>query len=59
MSPKELRFMVDVGVGKKVERWLREAGYDVAAVREINPRASDNDILKLAVEDSRIVLTMD
>ena len=51
--------MVDVGVGKKVERWLREAGCDVAAVREIDPRAGDSEILKLAVEDSRIVLTMD
>lgn len=51
--------MVDVGVGKKVERWLREVGCDVAAVREINPRAGDREILKLAVEDFRIVLTMD
>lgn len=59
MTVTRLKFMVDVGVGKKVERWLREAGYDVAAVREINPRAGDREILKLAFEDSRIVLTMD
>jgi predicted nuclease of predicted toxin-antitoxin system len=59
MPAQELRFMVDVGVGRKVERWLREAGCDVAAVREIDPRAGDSDILKLSVEDSRIVLTMD
>jgi predicted nuclease of predicted toxin-antitoxin system len=59
MTATGLKFMVDVGVGKKVERWLREAGYDVAAVREIDPRAGDREILKLAVEDSRIVLTMD
>jgi len=55
----ELRFVVDVGVGKKVERYLREAGCDVTAIRDINPRASDTEILKLAVEESRIVLTMD
>ncbi len=42
-----------------MERWLREVGCDVAAVREIDPRAGDSEILKLAVEDSRIVLTMD
>ena len=59
MTATRLKFMVDVGVGKKVERWLREVGCDVAAVREINPRAGDREILKLAVEDFRIVLTMD
>ncbi|MFH1993985.1 MAG: DUF5615 family PIN-like protein [Pseudomonadota bacterium] len=59
MTATGLKFMVDVGVGKKVEQWLREAGCDVAAVREINPRASDSEILKLAIDDSQIVLTMD
>ena len=59
MSSEPLRFIVDVGVGKKVEGWLRAAGYDVASVRDVNPRASDDDILKKAVEEARIVLTMD
>lgn len=59
MSSDNMRFIVDVGVGKKVEGWLREAGFDVVSVRDINPRASDSDILKLAVEECRIVLTMD
>ncbi len=53
------RFMVDVGVGKKVEQWLRDAGHSIIAVRDINSRASDSEILKRAVEDYRIVLTMD
>jgi predicted nuclease of predicted toxin-antitoxin system len=59
MTLPELRFMVDVGVGKKVEQWLLDAGYDVASIREIDPRASDSEILKRAFEDFRIVLTMD
>ncbi len=59
MAPEKLRFIVDVGVGKEVEQWLQAAGHDVTAVREINPRASDSEILKLAVHESRIVLTMD
>jgi len=59
MGPINLRFMVDVGVGKKVEQWLHEAGCDVTAVREINPRAGDSEILKWAVDESRIILTMD
>jgi hypothetical protein len=32
-----LKFLVDVGVGRKVEKWLKENGYDVKAVRDINP----------------------
>ncbi len=59
MLPSALRFIVDVGVSKKVEQYLRDTGCDVTAVREVNPRASDSEMLKLAVEDSRIVMTMD
>jgi predicted nuclease of predicted toxin-antitoxin system len=55
----QLRFLVDVGVGRKVERWLIENGYDVSAVRDTNPKASDIDILEKAVSESRIVITMD
>jgi len=54
-----LRFLVDVGVGKQVEKWLKEKGYDVKAVRDINPRAKDIEILKLAIAESRMIITMD
>lgn len=50
---------MDVGVGKKVEKWLREHGYNVKCVRDINPRMSDKEILKIAVSEKRIVITMD
>lgn len=55
----QLRFLVDVGVGRKVERWLMENGYDASAVRDIDPKAKDVDILKIAASESRIVITMD
>jgi len=54
-----LKFLVDVGVGKKVEKWLLENGYDVKSVRDINPKAKDSEILNLAVLESRMVITMD
>jgi predicted nuclease of predicted toxin-antitoxin system len=54
-----LKFLVDVGVGKKVEKWLEENGYDVKAVRDINPKAKDSEILTLAVAEGRMVITMD
>lgn len=55
----ELKFLVDVGVGKKVEKWFTSHGYDVISVREINPKMEDKEILNLAVSESRMVITMD
>jgi predicted nuclease of predicted toxin-antitoxin system len=51
--------MIDVGVGKKVELWLREQGYDVKTVRSFDPKAEDVEILKIAESESRMVVTMD
>ncbi len=54
-----VKFLVDVGVGKKVEIFLKEAGYDVLPIREVNTRAQDIEILRLAVEEKRLIVTMD
>lgn len=54
-----MKFLVDVGVGRKVEKWLSENRYDVTSVRDINPKAKDIDILNLAVAENRMVITMD
>ena len=59
MKNRELKFLVDVGVGKKVETWLRETGHDVKGIRELNPSMSDRDILRLAGSEKRLVITMD
>ena len=53
------KFIVDVGVGKVVEEWLRQSGYDARAVRELDPRMRDTEILALAAREQRIVVTMD
>jgi len=55
----QVKFLVDVGVSKAVEEWLRSEGYDVVTVRELDPRMPDVDILDEAVRESRLVLTMD
>ncbi len=39
---------VDVGVGNKVEVWLDSQGFDTKAVRDFNPRMTDNEILQRA-----------
>jgi predicted nuclease of predicted toxin-antitoxin system len=54
-----LKFLIDVGVGRKVEHWLIENGYDAKFVRDINPKAKDSEILSIAVIESRMVITMD
>jgi predicted nuclease of predicted toxin-antitoxin system len=59
MKQNKPKFLVDVNVGKKVEKWLLENKYDLKAVRDIDPRMIDRDILKIAVSENRMVITMD
>ncbi|MCU0353921.1 MAG: DUF5615 family PIN-like protein [Cytophagales bacterium] len=53
-----LKFVADVGVGKSVEMYLQKSGYEVIAVRDINPSMPDLDILRLATEEGTMVITM-
>ena len=59
MEQKKLKFLIDLGVGKKVERWLSNQGYDATSVRDIDLRLPDKEILKIAVSEKRMVVTMD
>ena len=59
MSAGELKFLVDVGVSKKVELWLQKQGYDIRTVRDMNPRMRDKEILKIAASENRMLITMD
>ncbi|MFN8485876.1 MAG: DUF5615 family PIN-like protein [Anaerolineae bacterium] len=54
-----MKLLVDVGVGKAVEVWLAGQDHDVKAVGDLNPRMTDDDILLLAVQEERLVITMD
>ncbi|MFQ5796967.1 MAG: DUF5615 family PIN-like protein [Candidatus Bipolaricaulia bacterium] len=58
-EPEPVKLLIDVGVGKAVEDWLRSQGHDVVAVRDLDPRMADVDILKQAVQERRLILTMD
>jgi predicted nuclease of predicted toxin-antitoxin system len=58
MSPV-MKFLIDVGVGKGVEEYLRGKDFDVKAVREIDPRMEDERIILEAFQEKRIVVTMD
>ena len=54
-----MKLLVDVGVGKAIEDWLRLQGHDVLAVRDLDPRMQDLTILSLAVQEKRLVVTTD
>ena len=59
MTPPVLKFLIDVGVGRKVEEYLTKQGHDVATIRDIDPRMSDSDIIRLSALQSRVIVTMD
>ena len=48
--PTDLKFLVDVGVGEKVEDFLYKNGYDILSVRKLNPRMSDSEIIDIAAK---------
>jgi predicted nuclease of predicted toxin-antitoxin system len=54
-----LRFLADESCDFAVVRKLREASFDVRAVSEIAAGAPDEDVIRLASVDGRIVLTED
>ena len=55
----DLKLLFDVGVSKRAELHFKGKGFDVLSVREINPSMADIDILDLAAQEERIVITMD
>ncbi len=59
MKLHEIKFIVDVGVGKVVEEFLRSRGADVLSVRAVDPRMTDREILQYAKIERRMILTMD
>jgi hypothetical protein len=46
MSASEFKFLVDVGVGKKVEEYLLGKSYDTKAVRSLDHRMPDHEIIR-------------
>ena len=54
-----MRFLADENCDFTVVRALRAAGHNVLCVSEITPRAEDSEIIKLADDEKRILLTED
>lgn len=54
-----LKFVFDVGVGKRAAEVLQSAGFDVVSILDLDPTMSDAEILSIAESDQRMVVTMD
>jgi len=54
-----MKFLADENCDFSVVRALRAAGHDVLAVVELSPASEDLEVIKLALEGKRILLTED
>ena len=54
-----MRFLVDECTGPGVARWLAEHGHDTFSVFEQARGADDDSLLTQAVEEKRIIITID
>ncbi len=54
-----MRFVADESCDFAVVRALRSAGHDIVAIAEISPRVGDDEVLMLARDGGRILLTED
>jgi predicted nuclease of predicted toxin-antitoxin system len=55
-----VKFLVDAQLPPAVARWLRDAGHDAQAVREVGLReAEDDEIWKYALANEAVIITKD
>ncbi len=53
------RFLADENVSRFVVAGLQSAGFDVKSIGSTSPGVSDNDVLSIARNESRILITED
>ena len=56
---KKLKFLADVNVEQSVIETIRQIGYEVKAVKDIDLGMKDEEILKLAQKEAFILVTND
>ncbi len=55
---KEYRFVVDINVGR-LATWLRVMGYDTVFPAAAQNQVSDNDLVRIALGEDRVLVTRD
>ena len=57
---RPVKFLIDAQLPPALAQWLREAGYDAQAVREVGLReAEDAEIWRYAQTEGRMIITKD
>lgn len=51
--------LADEGLNGNIVRVLRSEGHDVVWIKEVHPGMADEDIIKLAITDNKILITED
>lgn len=54
-----MRFLIDRCAGRRLAEWLRAAGHDVVEARALGPDPGDDDLLRHAARDGRVLVTLD
>lgn len=54
-----MRFLLDTCAGRRLAEWLRDQGHDVVRVTDAGPDPGDVAILRRALVEGRILVTMD
>jgi predicted nuclease of predicted toxin-antitoxin system len=54
-----MKFLIDVNASGALVGWLAKVGHDVVRVGDTDPRMVDEEILRWAMEEGRIVVTTD
>ncbi len=59
MLKQAILFLADESCDFAVVRALRTAGHDVKAIAEVCPGVSDEKVMRIVIEEGRILLTED
>lgn len=54
-----MRFLTDVNASGALAEWLTEMGHEVVRVTDRDPRMPDDEILKWALTERRVIVTTD
>lgn len=59
MSKQAIRFLADESCDFAVVSALRTAGHDVKAIVEVCPGISDDEVIRIGIQEGRVLLTED
>lgn len=54
-----MKILVDENIGRSIVEYLGAEGHDVVWIKELRPGMADEEIIKLALEKKRVLITYD